>query len=62
VDQIQKYAGRFLPHRLLSMGRSVGYAQRLLIRNVNKNFVAMSLALELVHPTGGGFDTERMPR
>lgn len=62
VDSIREYAARFSPKRLLAMGRSIGYAQRLLIRNVNKNLVAMSLALELVHPTGAGFDSQRMPR
>ena len=62
VESIGEFAARFSPMRLLAMGRSVGYAQRLLIRNVNKNLVALSLALELAHPTGTGMDTERMPR
>ena len=61
-DQIRNYASRFSASRIINIGRSVGYAQRLLSRNVNKNFVAMSLALELVHPTGAGFDSKRMPR
>jgi len=61
-DQIQLFSSRFAPARLLSMGRSVGYAQRLLMRNVNKNLIATSLALELVHPFGAGFDEKRMPR
>ena len=62
AEGIQTFASRYPIDRLLSMGHSVGYAQRLLIRNVNKNMIAMSLALELVHPTGAGFDAERMPR
>lgn len=61
-DQIRTYASRFSATRILNIGRSVGYAQRLLARNVNKNLVAMSLALELVHPTSAGFDSKRMPR
>lgn len=62
VDEIRSYSSRFDPIRLLSMGRSIGYAQRLLIRNVNKSFIATSLALELVHPYGAGLDEKRMPR
>ena len=62
LDRIQGFSARFSAQRLLSMGRSVGYAQRLLVRNVNKNLIAMSLALELAHPAGAGFDSERMPR
>lgn len=62
IEQIRSYSARFSPSRLLEMGRSIGYAQRLLKRNVNGNFVSMALVLELVHPTGTGFDSERMPR
>jgi DNA polymerase III subunit delta' len=62
VDAITGHAEKFDKQRLLSMARSVGYAQRLLKRNVSKNLVTTALALELVHPTGAGFITERMPR
>ena len=62
ADNAKNYGAQFTPGRLLNMGRSIAYAQRLLERNVNKGLVTMALALELVHPTGTGMDRERIPR